>query len=61
MWKNANHGMFAPKLNIIIPNWLKVDRAMIFLKSHSMVALKPAINVVEVAIISRVEVNIGID
>jgi hypothetical protein len=50
MWKNATHGRFKPILNIITPSWLKVDKATIFLKSHSVLALKPAINVVEVAI-----------
>jgi len=53
MWKKASHGMLAPRLNIIIPNWLRVDRAMIFLKSHSIVALRPAMRVVDVAINSK--------
>jgi hypothetical protein len=59
MWKNASQGMLAPILNIITPSWLRVDRATIFLKSHSVVALKPAIRVVEVAIISIKVLNNG--
>lgn len=43
--------MFKPSLNIITPSCLRVERATIFLKSHSVLALKPAINVVEVATI----------
>lgn len=50
MWKYASIGIFKPRLNIITPNWLNVERATIFLKSHSVLALKPAINVVDVAI-----------
>jgi len=42
--------MFKPILVIIIPNWLKVERAMIFFISHSEVALKPAISIVDTAI-----------
>lgn len=40
-----------PSLNIITPNCLNVDRATIFLKSHSVFALMPAIKVVDVATI----------
>jgi hypothetical protein len=42
---------------IITPNWLKVDKAIIFLMSHSVMALSPAIVVVVVAIISNVTLN----
>lgn len=42
---------------IIIPNWLRVDKAIIFLTSHSIMALSPAIVVVVVAIISNVILN----
>lgn len=42
--------MLNPKLVIIIPNWLRVDKAIIFFASHSVVALSPAINIVETAI-----------
>lgn len=60
MWKKAYHGLLATILNIMIPSWLKVDRAIIFLKSHSMVALRPAINVVDVAIMRRIKFRSGI-
>ena len=40
-----------PSLVIIMPSWLKVDKAIIFLASHSAVALIPAINIVVTAII----------
>lgn len=30
----------------ITPNWLRVDRAMIFLRSHSTMAAIPAISIV---------------
>ena len=49
MWKNANDGIFNPILVIIIPSWLKVDNAIIFFMSHSVVALNPAISMVETA------------
>ena len=52
MWKNANHGISIAKLNIITPNWLRVDKATIFLKSHSVLALRPAISVVDVETIN---------
>jgi hypothetical protein len=37
-------------LVIIIPSWLRVDKAIIFFISHSVVALRPAINMVDTAI-----------
>lgn len=43
-----------PKLVIITPNWLRVDSAIIFFKSHSVIAEAPAINIVRQAIISKV-------
>ena len=51
MWKKAKWGKLKPNLVIIIPNWLRVDKAMIFFASHSVVALKPAINIVVTATI----------
>lgn len=41
--------MFNPIAAIIIPNCLRVDKAIIFFMSHSVVALNPAIRVVETA------------
>lgn len=49
MWKNARLGILNPSLVIIIPSCLSVDRAIIFFASHSVVALIPAINIVETA------------
>jgi hypothetical protein len=49
MWKNAKDGIFNPILVIIIPSCLKVDKAIIFFMSHSVVALNPAINMVVTA------------
>jgi len=57
MWKYAKFGMLSPILVIIIPSWLKVDRAIIFFISHSVVALNPAINMVETAINKIVELK----
>ena len=42
--------MWRASLAIITPNCLRVDRAMIFLRSHSTRATDPAINIVSVAI-----------
>lgn len=53
MWKKVSMGRFSPKLVIIIPNCLSVDSAIIFFISHSVVALTPAINIVDVAIRRR--------
>lgn len=60
MWKNARFGMFIPILIIIRPSCLRVDRAMIFFMSHSVVALRPAINIVVVPIIKISELNKGV-
>jgi hypothetical protein len=59
-WKNANVGAPKPKLIIITPSWLKVDRAIIFFMSHSVIALIPAIRVVSVAIIINTLLNMGV-
>ncbi len=40
-------------LLIITPSWLNVERAIIFLRSHSAIAFIPAINMVNVAIHRR--------
>lgn len=57
IWKNVNIGRLSARLVIIIPNWLKVDKAMIFFMSHSDRALIPAINMVVVEISSSVQLN----
>lgn len=48
-----------PRPAIIIPSWLSVDSAIIFFMSHSVVALNPAISIVEVAINKRPELKNG--
>lgn len=48
-WKNAILGIFIARLYIIVPNWLNVDRAIIFFMSHSVRALSPAIQAVRAA------------
>lgn len=58
-WKNARKGASKPSLTIITPSCLKVERAIIFFISHSVMALSPAIKEVNVAIIKRIELNPG--
>lgn len=45
--------MPSPIAVIIMPSCLSVDRAMIFFISHSVIALNPAMVVVNTATISR--------
>lgn len=61
IWKNASFGIHIPILIIIRPNCLRVDRAIIFFISHSVIALRPAINIVEVPITRSDLLNRGID
>lgn len=56
-WNNANIGSPKAILLIITPNCLKVESAIIFLRSDSAIAFIPAINIVRVAIIRRDEWN----
>lgn len=57
-WKKARFGRFSLMLAIITPSCLRVDRAMIFFRSVSTMALMPAMNIVMVEIIRRVRLNI---
>lgn len=57
-WKKARLGEPSPRLAIITPSWLSVDRAIIFFKSHSAKAAIPAINIVIEAKISSKGQNI---
>ena len=59
MWKYARFIRPRPRLVIIIPNCLRVDSAMIFFMSHSVVALRPAITIVDTATNSRILLNSG--
>lgn len=56
-WNMANFGKPKPILAIITPNWLKVESAIIFFKSHSVIADIPAINIVKEATINRDGLN----
>lgn len=53
-------GRLKPRLVIIIPNCLRVDRAITFFISHSVVALIPAISMVLTAITNRDLLNRGL-
>lgn len=59
-WNRARSWRPSPRAAIITPSWLNVDRAMIFLRSVSIVAAIPAINIVMVAINRRSELNQGV-
>ncbi len=61
MWINAISGNPSPILVIIIPSCLRVDRAMIFFMSHSVVALIPAIIIVDTATKRIILLKICID
>jgi len=56
-WKVARFVRPRATQAIITPSCLRVERAMIFLKSHSVVALSPAINIVKEAEIKRIWLN----
>lgn len=58
-WKNVIRGRPIARVAIITPNWLRVERAIIFLRSHSVMAAIPAINIVIDAAYRRVGWNIG--
>ena len=58
-WTNARSDRLRAKLNIITPNCLKVDRAIIFFISISVIAIMPAISIVVVAVSKRSLLNIG--
>lgn len=49
----AKAGNLKEMLNIMTPNWLRVDKAMIFFMSISVIAIAPAISIVVVAVRSR--------
>lgn len=57
-WKKARFFCWNEIDNIINPNCLNVDKAIIFLKSNSYKALEPAINIVNDAIIIIINNNI---
>lgn len=53
IWKYAKFTIPNPIDAIIIPSCLNVDSAIIFFISHSVIALNPAIVVVDTAISSN--------
>lgn len=58
-WNIASFGKPKAILAIITPSCLKVDSAIIFFKSHSVIADRPAINIVMEAVINKVGWNHG--
>lgn len=58
-WKKARLGEFILNLAIITPSCLRVDKAMIFFKSHSVIAESPAISIVRQEINRRVDISRG--
>jgi hypothetical protein len=58
-WNTAKFVMCMATHAIITPSCLRVDSAIIFLKSHSVVALIPAISIVIEADIKRIVLNRG--
>lgn len=54
---NAIVGKLSPSLVTIIPNCLRVDRAIIFFISHSVIAENLAINIVETPINRAILLN----
>ncbi len=57
MWNIAISGNPSPIAVIIIPSWLSVDNAIIFFMSHSVVALIPAISIVQTATNKIIKLN----
>ena len=49
-WKNARVGSPRPMVDSITPSWLRVDRAIIFLRSNSASADMPAMSIVKEAV-----------
>lgn len=60
-WKKARVGSPRPRLAIITPSCLSVERAIIFFKSHSTMADMPAINIVAEEITKMEGLNHQID
>jgi len=52
-WKNVKSGKPKAKVDIINPNWLNVERAIIFFKSNSKTPLIPDIIIVKRAIVIK--------
>lgn len=52
-WKNVSSCSPRPSEESMTPSWLSVERAMIFLRSDSTMAERPAISIVRAAIRRR--------
>lgn len=52
--------MFIASLYIMVPSWLRVESAIIFFISHSVIAARPAIQDVMVAEKSKINSRDGI-
>lgn len=48
-WKKVRVWRPKPRVDSITPSWLRVERAMIFFRSDSIIAARPAINIVREA------------
>lgn len=59
IWKKVRLTRPNARLVIIIPSCLRVDRAIIFFMSCSVVALSPAISIVETAVNNKILLNSG--
>ena len=57
-WNRATLGSPILILPIITPNWLRVERAIIFFRSGSIVAASPAINIVKHEVIKRIRLKL---
>lgn len=58
-WNIVIEGRFKARDIIITPSWLKVDKAIIFFRSISSIAVIPAISIVRVAVIKSILLKIG--
>ena len=56
-WNRAKLGRLSPRLAIITPSWLSVERAIIFFISDSIIAAIPAMNMVRLAVRRRRELK----
>lgn len=59
IWKKVRLTRPNARLVIIIPSCLRVDRAIIFFMSCSVVALSPAISIVDTAVNNKILLNSG--
>ena len=60
-WNRANFGNCIPSLAIITPSCLRVDSAIIFFISDSVIAESPAINIVKEEIKSIDRWKVGVE